>query len=116
MGIWRTLLARRILHASDAISVHGNVSQANLEPGPCGLELGALPTRQSRPQASLRTNIECSWLFQVSLDQENGLGQLCEVLFAQSNCFSSDTVTSNSRFVPVLEIIQNSTYKYTQGH
>ena len=50
MRTWRTLHPRRILHAPDAISVHGSFHQVSLEHGPSGQVLRTLPTGQLRPQ------------------------------------------------------------------
>ena len=50
METFRTLDLRRILHAPNAIRIHGIFHQASLEPGPSSSELRALSTAQPRPQ------------------------------------------------------------------
>ena len=57
METWRILHPLRILHSSGAVSVHDDVSQATLEPGPSGPELSDLPTEQPRPPRSFRIAI-----------------------------------------------------------
>ena len=58
MGTWRILHPQRIFHATCAISVHGSVWQASLEPRPSSPELSALSIEQPRTCNIIRKNLE----------------------------------------------------------